>query len=64
MNVYDKFLGPCEVIEPFLKRCHDFGTFIKDCDFISVEKNLTNDIFKKQTFASMPKYFVCYVKIL
>jgi hypothetical protein len=49
------------VADSMIKRFLDSGDNNKKCEFISVDKSLTGDIFTKYAFASKPKYFVSHV---
>jgi hypothetical protein len=67
MNVYDSYWGPCEVADSIIKNFLDNESNEAKTDIISVEKSLVeqtelNEIISKHKFASMPKYFIIFVK--
>ena len=64
MNVYDKFWGPCEVADPLIKRYLEFPDNSRKCEFISVDKEFTGEMFSKIKFTSLPKYFITFVRII
>lgn len=46
-----------------IKRFLDENDCITKVDFISVDKNLTGDLFSSYQFNSKPKFFILYVII-
>jgi hypothetical protein len=62
-NIHDKFWGPCEVTESMIKRFLDENDCINKVEFISVDKDLTGELFNSYHFNSKPKYFIIQVRI-
>jgi hypothetical protein len=63
INVFDKFWGPCEVMDPMVKKLLDTKDTAAKIDFICADKDVTGDIFSKHSFTSKPKFFILHVKI-
>lgn len=61
-NVYDKFWGPCEVADLFIKRFQEAPENANKTDFICIESELAGEIFAKTKFGSKPKYFLICVR--
>ena len=63
INVYDKFWGACEVMDPMVKKLLDTKDTATRIDFICAEKEVTGDMFNKHSFTSKPKFFILHVNI-
>ena len=63
VNVHDKFWGPCEVIDPMVKKFFDTGDNATKVDFISTDKEFSGELFHKHVFTSKPKYFILWVNL-
>jgi hypothetical protein len=64
INVYDKFWGAVEVLDPQIKKFLESKDYSSKTDFIAIEKEYTSDLFTKYTFSSKPKYFLFHVRLL
>ena len=63
INVYDKFWGSCEVMDPMVKKFLENKDSMSKVDFISSEKEISKDMFNKYSFTSKPKFFILHVNI-
>ena len=58
INVYEKFWGPVEVIERIIESMMGEDEIKKNVLFISVPKDVSNDLWGKHVFTSKPVYFI------
>jgi hypothetical protein len=61
LNVYDKYWGPVEVLDPHIKKLLDGKDYSGKTDFVSCDKDITGELFSKYVFNSKPKYFILHV---
>lgn len=58
MNVYEKFWGPVEIIDPWVRRLLDEENNGTKMAFLAVDKDLNTEIWGKYAFTSKPVYFL------
>ncbi len=64
INAYEKFWGPVEIIDPWVRRFLDEEDNIKKMTFISVDFNINHEIWGKISFNSKPLFFIFHKGVL